>query len=258
MVLHEKGLLDLDAPINNYLGRTKITRRLGPTSAVTARRLAQHTSGLPNNYETYYPDEEENPPTIDWLISNYGKTMMPQDRFHYSNLGYRILGHVMSRVSGNSFADFVRSELFLPLGMANSFVQESTEIERHHAVRHRAGTKVPAYVTTHAPAADIYSSVHDLARFALFHLNSRLPDQPQLLSDKSILEMQNQTIPIDLWGYDYGLGWSVGTDRKGRRHIFHGGGGAGVDAHMVLMPEAKVAVAVLANVMRGDKGVVVT
>lgn len=258
MLLRERGLLDVDAPLNNYLGDTKIRSRLGPTSGVTIRRLAQHISGLPNHYETFYPDEEEVPPTIDWIISHYGYTMMPQGRFHYSNLGYRLLGHVISQVSGQTFADFVQKEVFRPLGMLDSFVQESTEIENHHAIRYRAdGTRVPDYITPHAPASDIYASVHDLALFALFHLNRRQPDQAALLSAETISEMQEQTVPIDLWDYDYGLVWSVGTDMKGRKHIFHGGGGVGVDAHMALIPEEQIAVAVLTNGGRGENGVLV-
>src|SRR5262249_36445176 len=58
--------------------------------------------------------------------------------------------------------------------------------------------------------------------------------------------------------HGYGLGWSVGVDAKGRRHIFHGGGSAGCDAHLCLLPEKKLAVAILVNRTRKWPGTAVT
>jgi hypothetical protein len=109
-------------------------------------------------------------------------------------------------------------------------------------------------LTPHPPASDIYASVHDLARFGLFHLKAHLADQKPILGDKTIVEMQQQTVPM---GKDaYGLGWHIRTGPKGRRHVLHGGASAGVDAQLTLIPEENLCVVVLANMTRHFPGAV--
>src|SRR5262249_23721707 len=159
----------------------------------------------------------------------------PNERFYYSNLGYAVLGSMIAHVSGKSFADFVGDELFSPLGMNDSSVPGQSpksrpqDFDRRRAVRYAADAqRLPAHLTPHAPASDIYASAHDLARFGLFHLKAHLADQRPILGDKTIVEMQQQTVPM---GKDaYGLGWHIRTGPKGRRHVLHGGSSAGVDA----------------------------
>jgi hypothetical protein len=104
-------------------------------------------------------------------------------------------------------------------------------------------------------AADIHGSAHDLATFALMHLKT---GKKQLLSDKAIDAMWKHPVRIPNFNYEYGLGWSVGVDAKGRRHIFHGGGSAGCDAHLCLLPEKNLAVVILVNKTRKWPGAAVT
>ncbi len=101
LVLRERGHVDLDRPINDYLGETKLRARIGKESGATVRRVIQHMAGLPAYYESYYPDEPDKPPALDLVIHRYGMLMLPPDeRFHYSNLGYAVLGGVITRASG--------------------------------------------------------------------------------------------------------------------------------------------------------------
>lgn len=248
MMLRERGLLNLDRPINDYLGDAKIVARVGKASDATVRRVAQHTAGLPGYYETFYPDEPDKPPPMDEVIRRYGNLVFPPgERFHYSNLDYGILGYVISRVSGKSYQDFMRGEVFLPLGMNRSCVLHCTGLKRYRAVRYFLdGSRLPDYTTSHPAAADIYSSVHDLIRFGMFHLKARLADQKRLLPDEAIDEMQQKTLSMG-GSTSYGLGWVVSIDAKGRRRVSHGGAGAGVDTQLTLVPDEKLAVAVLVN-----------
>ncbi|HEV2950070.1 MAG TPA: serine hydrolase domain-containing protein [Gemmataceae bacterium] len=259
MTLRERGLVDLDRPINDYLGHSKLHARLGKESEATVRRVLQHMAGLPAYYETFYPDEPDKPPPLDLVIRRYGLLMLPPgERFHYSNLGYAVLGGMIAHVSANSFADFLSHDIFRPLGLNDSFVPEPNHKEdlgRRRAVRYASdGQRLPDYWTPHPPASDIYASAHDLALFGLFHLKAHLGDQKQILGDQAILEMQQSTVPM---GKDaYGLGWHVRTGPKGRRHVLHGGSSAGVDAQLTLIPEEKLCVVVLANSTRRFPGAV--
>ena len=137
MLLCERGLLDLDRPINEYLGDVKIRARLGDVSEATVRRVLSHTSGLPQHIETYYPDETGQA-GVDLTLQRYAYLMIPPgERFHYSNLGYAALGVVIERVSEKSFARFVREELFLPLRMNRSAVTLTAALKKHRAIRYR-------------------------------------------------------------------------------------------------------------------------
>src|SRR5262249_34926459 len=100
MLLVERQLVDLDRPVNDYLGEHKIGARMADDSRVTVRQILQHTSGLPNYYETFYADERDTPRSVEFLLRQYGWTMIPQGRFHYSNLGYTLLGEIAARVTG--------------------------------------------------------------------------------------------------------------------------------------------------------------
>jgi CubicO group peptidase (beta-lactamase class C family) len=256
MLLAERGRVDLDRPANDYLGHHKIRSRLGDASRVTVRQLLLHTSGLPNYYETFYADEKDTPRSVDFLLGQYGWTMIPQERFHYSNLGYTLLGEIAARVTGKTFAVLAKQELFAPLGMEQTFVPTDIQRPKGVAVRYRTdGTRLPDYITAQVPAADLHSSAHDLALFALLHLKA---GKKRLLSDKAIDAMWKHPVRIQGFNYDYGWGWSIGVDAKGRRHLFHGGGSAGCDAHLCLLPEKNLAVAILVNKTRKWPGTAVT
>jgi len=248
VLLRQRGLLSLDRPVNDYLGGSKIVARVGEASDATVRRVAQHVAGLPGYYETFYPDEPDKPPPMDEVIRRYGNLVFPPgERFHYSNLDYGILGYVISRVSGKSYPDFMRAQVFRPLGMNHSCVIDCSGLEKFRATRYFLdGARLPNYTTPHPAAADIYASVHDLIRFGMFHLKSNLPDQKSLLPDEAIDEMQRSTVPMG-GGNSYGIGWVVGRDAKGRRRVSHGGAAAGVDTQLTLVPEKQLAVAVLIN-----------
>ena len=124
MVLAERGLIDPARPANEYLGETKLRARVGDADGATVQRIANHTSGLPRHYQLFYEDEPYPRPQIEETIRRYGNLVTaPGERWRYSNLGYAVLGHIVSRVSSQGYADFVRREVFLPLGMLRSSVR---------------------------------------------------------------------------------------------------------------------------------------
>jgi CubicO group peptidase (beta-lactamase class C family) len=248
MILHERKLLDVNRPANNFLGDAQLRARVGEVARATLRRIMQHTGGLPTYYATFYPDEADQLPPLDLVLCHYGFLMLtPGERFHYSNLGYAVLGRAVERASGQHFGDFLRQEMFVPLGMVNSSAPPVADPNR--ARRYwEDGRRLPDYTTPHPPASDLYASAHDLMRFGQFHLGISLADQRHILAEATVREMQQATVPMG--DDEYGLGWHIRSDAKGRRHVLHGGAGAGVDAQLDLLPAEKLSVAVLANVTR--------
>lgn len=249
MVLVERKQIDLDRPVNDYLGDAKLKAWVGNASDATVRRVANHSAGLPLHYQFFYEDEPYKAPPMDETIRRYGNLVWaPGETYEYSNLGYGILGYIIERVSGRSLSDFVRQEVFLPLGMSRSSLNIGPRLEKHHAVRY--GTdRLPImfYDFDHPGASAFYASAHDLLRFGMFHLKTRLPDQKAILSDRAIDQMQEPTVRQEDSRNGYGIGWGTTDLPRGNRRVGHGGGMHGVSTVLSLIPSEKLAVVALAN-----------
>lgn len=178
MILVERGAIDLDKPIDEYLSAQKLTARIGNSQDATVRRVASHTSGLPLHYQFFYEDESAQPPTNDEVIRRYGTLMRPPgEGVTYSNLGYGLLEYIIERTAGKSYAEFLRDELFAPLGLLESAVNRTPDFGERVAVRYMGNHAVPFYDFDTRGAAAVFMSAHDLVRFGMFHLQGRLDGQ---------------------------------------------------------------------------------
>jgi CubicO group peptidase (beta-lactamase class C family) len=255
MILVERGLVDPDAPVNDYLGEIKLLAKVGEVTEATVRRVASHTAGLPLHALHFYDGEPHQPPSMNETIHRYGYlATAPGERWQYANLGYGILGHIISRVSGQEYAEFMQEEVFAPLVMNNTSIHFGPGLEEYQAVKYTSdGLVVPPHDSDSPAAGAIYSSVHDLIRFAMFHLKNDMSDQRAIISDASIDDMQRpspETGPMRDWeheGSGYGIGWFVGVTEDGLRVIQHSGGTLGVSTVLGLLPDEDLAVAVLSN-----------
>jgi CubicO group peptidase (beta-lactamase class C family) len=246
MTLVQAGKIDLDKPINDYLGNVKLRARVGDAHDATVRRIANHTAGLPTYYQFFYADEPYARPFMDETISRYGNLVTaPGEIYEYSNLGYGVPDYVISRASGTSYAEFMRKEVFLPLGMTHTSVDIGPGFEPYAATRYGAdGLPIPFYDFDHPGASAIFSSAHDLVRFGMFHLKAHLRDQKPILSDASIDAMHVQTAGKPSYGY--GIGFFVST-KDGYQVVAHSGGMGGVRTQLQLFPSQKLAIVVLTN-----------
>jgi CubicO group peptidase (beta-lactamase class C family) len=248
MMLVEQKRIDLDRPINQYLGSAKLRARIGNADEATVRRVANHSSGLPLHYQFFYEDEPFRPPSMDETILRYGNLVtLPGEKWEYSNLGFGILDYVMSRVSGEAYDDYMRQSVFLKLGLTHTSVGIGPGFDKLAAVRYgQDGLPIPFYDFDHRGASAVYSSAHDLVRFAMFHLKAHLPEQSPLLTDASIDEMQKPTAK-SAEKVGYGIGWMINEDLNGYRVVSHTGGMGGVSTTLRLIPSEKLAVVVLCN-----------
>ena len=177
MILVKRGELRLDDPVNQHLGETGLTQRVGQNSQATIRRLANHSSGLPLHYQFFYNDEPFERPPFDESLRRYGILMSaPGERFQYANFGYGVLDDLIRRKSGTSYAEFMRREVFLPLGLTHTTVDIPAELQHVTAVRYGPNqTPIPFYTFDHPGASAVFSSAHDLVRFGMFLLHRRGP-----------------------------------------------------------------------------------
>lgn len=241
MTLRQQGKIDIDRPANDYLGKGKLTGLAGPANAATVKRVLSHTAGLPLHYQFFYAGKPDHPPPMDVTIARYGNLVFaPGSIYEYSNLGFGIIDHIIELRSGQPYAEYMRTHVFQPLGLTHTSVDVPPSLAKDAATRYDAHQQPIAFYTfDHRGASAIYSSAHDLVRFAMFHLKDHLAGQQAILPDSTIDRMHVAVAPAK-----YGLGFDV-SDDMGVPRYSHTGGMPGVSTVMNLYPTENVAVVVL-------------
>ena len=235
MILYQRKKVDLDRPVNDYLKEAKLSSPAWNPAEATVRRVVNHTAGLTTFNGAGSLSHED-------MIRRYGVLFWPPgEHFDYSNLGPIIIEEVIAEVSGQSYTEFMRSEVFRPLGMTRVSVGFESAMEKYTA---RSYNPVTGLVPP--PRGGIYCSAHDLLRFGMFHLKTHALDQKPILSDRSIDAMQNETVEADR-GNRYGLAWWIEEDRFGYRSVLAQGGTDAAQAWLRLIPSEGIAVALLCN-----------
>lgn len=251
MILVERGLVELDKPANQYLGKASLHSYSHNADKATVLRLLNHTSGLVTHWHFFYSDDPYKRPDMDETIRRYGILFLPPGlQFMYSNLGYGILDTIIERVSGLPYPQFMTDEVFKPLGMTDSAVYLEQGPEAKVAQRYMGrGKRIPFYDFDHRGASAVWCSARDLVRFGMFHLKDHLPDQKQIISDETIDSMKILRDP-DVAENDYRLGWSLSHLGK-YKAVSHGGGMPGVSTNLLLIPELDIAMVLLCNASYG-------
>jgi CubicO group peptidase (beta-lactamase class C family) len=121
MILYDKGLLKLDEKANQYL-----PSNIQISSNITVHHLLSHTSGLYNfyNFEDDFYVEEDRAPynknafSIDWIYKK--QVNEPGTVFNYNNSNYNLLAWIIENISGQTYNEFLTTNIFIPLGMSNS------------------------------------------------------------------------------------------------------------------------------------------
>jgi CubicO group peptidase (beta-lactamase class C family) len=247
LLLEERGKLSVNDPVKKYL-----TDAPSAWDAITLHHLLSHTSGVPNltNLQQF-PDYTATmgiKATPAQLIARFRDRPLdfpPGERFSYSNSGYILLGAVIEKVSGMSYAQFVQDNIFTPLGMKDSGYDVTEAILPQRAQGYERGAPSPTNPSgvTHAPfihmsipfsAGGLYSTTTDMLKWMQGLTGGKL------LKSESVVRM---TTP-NKDGYAYGL--SV-RPLGGRKAYSHGGGIEGFNTFLVHYPESQVTVIVLAN-----------
>lgn len=191
MQLVQSGRVDLDAPAQRYLPEWT-----GPNKdRVTVRHLITHSSGLPSFRA--YDRITTRADSIATLIMAEPLTWAPGDTMVYSDLGAYILGRIVERVSGESLDAYVVRHVFAPLGMAHTRYNPPgawlsriapTEIDslRGGKVHGKVHDERAYYLGGVSAHAGIFSTAHDLARFARMYLNGGALDGTRILAPATI------------------------------------------------------------------------
>lgn len=243
MQCRDDGLLDLDDPIGRFVPET------GYASS-TVRSLLAHVSGMQS--EPVGPWWERSPgvPVEELLAANDGSGAVfgPGEYYHYSNLGFGLLGELVARIRGRSWNSLVEERVLGPLGMRRTSYLPQAPYAPGYSVHHLEGTltEEPLHDTgSMAPAGQLWSTLEDLARFAAFLSGG----DPEVLAERTLAEMR-QPVPPAL---DYGLGVRLLPYADGVLSG-HTGSMPGFQAAAFADPLNKVGVVALTNATTGFSG----
>jgi len=250
MQLTERGALDLDAPIQNYLPEFTMKSRWNDVPRPSLRDLLSHHAGLPTYYLKGFFSQQSLPELVHALKDEH-LAYPPRQIFNYSNLGPNIAGAALERVSGFDFATHMRRSLLDPLGMTSSSFVLDDRVKPLFARGYVKGTPSDAIMLRDIPAGGLFSNVEDLSRYMRMMLSRGTLDGKRVLSANSVDALftpQFDNLPLD-FGQRFGLGWMLSgiPVHNAGTVAWHNGGTKTFLSQMVLLPEKKLGVVVLAN-----------
>jgi len=242
MQLRDEGFFALDDLLYRHLPGTSV-------GGVTLRQLLGHVSGLQR--EPDGPWWERNPGgDTDQLLANLAFDKIagpPFRRYRYSNLAYGLLGAVLQRVTGDSWADLAGKRVLDPLGMkrttyapvepyARGYVVHALDGSLHEEPRHDSGAM--------APAGQLWSTVTDMAKWAAFLADPA----PTVLGRETVDEMCTPVFLSDLESWTGGHGLGPQLYRVGERvYVGHGGSMPGYVSTLAVHRGSRTGVVAFAN-----------
>lgn len=267
MILRDRGLLDLDAPITDFVPEFTQASGEQPFHPPTVRMLMSMSGGLPS--DDPWADRQEsisNEELRSFASSGLHLTGAPGTRFQYSNLGYALLGQVVEVVTARPFRDVVRDEILVPMELHDTGYQKEVVSDDQLARGYRRGTDDWVELEYSRPGAfscigGLFSSGRDLTKWVRWFAgaNEQDPIVGGPLSSDSRREMQQIVTVIDHGDdlaatrsssdryYGYGFGLFSEYDKRLGQFASHSGGYPGFSSHMRWHVPTGLGVVVLEN-----------
>jgi CubicO group peptidase (beta-lactamase class C family) len=245
LMLMEQGKLALSDPITKFLPDY-------PTQGktITVEHLLTHTSGIQSytDMASWLPLMRKDMGVSELIGIFKGQPMQfaPGERWRYNNSGYILLGAIIEKIAGATYADFIQKNIFDPLGMKHSYYGSATRLIPRRVRGYGPGPggafSNADYISMTQPyaAGSLLSSVDDLAAWNMALLSGKLIKRESLERAWTPYKLADGT-PAG-----YGYGWGVGS-YEGHRMIEHGGGIPGFTSDGILFPEDKLCVIMLTN-----------
>ncbi len=263
LLLAERGKLSADDPLAKYLPG------FPRGGEVTLRQLLTHTSGIHNytDLEDFLPAKAHLEMITAQMVDLIARQQplydfAPGTRYNYSNSGFFLLGAVIEKVSGQSYAAFVEANVLRPLGLSHTRPDVAAEVLPGRASGYDKAKDEPGgfanadYISTTAAAAAgaMRSTVGDLIRWHEALLGGKLLKPasvammltPGRLKDGRVAGTATAGRADSERAYDYGVGVMIGR-QHGRRMIGHGGAINGFNASLETYPDQQTTIVLLTN-----------
>ncbi len=233
------GLVMEDGNVSDYIPGFEAYYK-SESADITIRNLLEHKSGFTNS-EKDYPSATADMTLSEWAesISGLELNSRPGSEYCYSNVNYNLLGLIIENVSGISYAEYMEQEIFIPLGLNNTYASfpEDTRIVEGTRLgyRHAFEFSIPVREAS-IPAGYFYSNINDMGRWIeIWTGDISAPDnlKRSLVGVKTYLNEEG----------DYYSGW----ERFENGAIGHSGGTPNYSSRIVFSEEQRRGVCVLSN-----------
>jgi CubicO group peptidase (beta-lactamase class C family) len=252
MQLVEQGKINLDSGLKEYIPEFSMKAHFADDAPIKIRHLMNHHSGMPTDYyKGMLSSDPKAVSAMPGILKDEYLAFEPDTVFLYSNPGMDMLGLVLERVSGREYTLMMRDMLLEPLGMKNSSFSETAAKSALASKSYRKKDKVNEAPLRDVPAGGLNTSVNDLSRYMKMVFASGAIDGSRILSSdlvEKMLEVTNAGNELDM-DLHTGLGWILAsTDLKyAGRVAQHDGSTIYQHAQLIILPEAKLGIAVLSN-----------
>ncbi len=245
--LRDEGKLDLHAPVTQYLPWFRVQSEYPP---ITVHHLMNHTAGIVRGTDLAPHGLYES-----WALRKTKTTAPPGEYFYYSNIGYKTLGFLIERLTGQSLQAVIQSRILDPLGMTQTHPGITLEMREREATgycgiyddrpEHTSHKLVPAIWAEYGTSDGcVASTAADMAIYLRMLVNRGQGPRRRLISEKSFDLMTRQSVWTGRSYYGYGLGTYL---IDGRTYISHGGGNAGYRSAAAIDMEAGFGAVFLLN-----------
>jgi CubicO group peptidase (beta-lactamase class C family) len=229
LLLEDRGKLKTDDLVKKYLPDAPAS-----WDKITIYHLLTHTSGIPDDAAKYEPGIPDR-----LVFHDRPLNFQPGEQWSYTNLGYIVLGYLLEKISGQTYANFVQENIFKPLGMNDSGLDSNVTIIPRRASGYWPGgdgieNAERPNLSIGFSAGSLYSTTEDLLRWEEGLFGGRL---------LTAAALRKMTTPFKA---DYACGLHVNRI-NGHLMIEHDGNNIGFNADMAYYPEERLAVIVLAN-----------
>ena len=243
--LEQQGKLAVNDPACKYVENCPAAWQ-----PITIHHLLTHTSGIPNftSFPDYVLTMHEPSPPKDTLKRVRDKPLVfdPGTKWQYSNSGYVLLGYIIEKVAGMPYADFLKKNIFDPLGMKDTGYERWMDVLPHRAAgyeRGPGGLRNARYLDMTIPhaAGALYSTVEDLYTW------------DRALYTEKLLPRAAMARYFTPFKERYAYGWAV-SKFEGMDTVQHGGGINGFSTYIIRVPARNLVVVVLDNVLPAETG----
>ena len=249
MRLRDEGLLHLDDPLDRHLPGTPLGDR-------TIGQLLSHLAGASAESPGGWWERTPGGSVDDLALGEDDVVLGAARRFHYSNLGFGLLGELVARQRGRSWEDAVTAEVLAPLGMGRTTPRPQAPAVQGHAVHPWADVVLPEpehHAGVMAAAGQLWATLADLGRFGAFLLGDTADVlDPATLEEMAVPAGVDPSVPG--WSA-YGLGLQV-VRADGRTLVGHGGSMPGFLAGVFVDRDEQSGAVSLANTTSGLDAVV--
>ena len=243
----QRGEVALDDPVVKYL---PTEARLKPNGRdITLLDLATQSSGLPGMPSNFHPKNPDDPyvdygaPQLYQFLGGFTPSRAPGIQYEYSNLGVGLLGHALSRRAGMRYDSLLAERILMPLGMSDTRVNLTTDMQRRLAAGHnRDGDEVANWnLDVLAGAGALRSTVTDMLKYLAANLDSS--SRPLGGTLRSAHRSQRPAMSPNM---TIGLNWHV-LHIGNSEIVWHNGETAGYHSFIGFDPARRVGVVILSN-----------